>query len=85
MNATRRNDLNDWSGVEVYQDEHEQLWGVYVDDGRGGAAVQKLSQSGEWIEGAGEYSAGEIYDRKDGDTFGVNCDGEFVIDGGFWS
>lgn len=63
----------------IWETEYDE-WLVIVEDGNGFAAVQ--SDTGE----AGELNIelGEIYQKPDGSTFGVNTTEEFVVKNGEW-
>jgi hypothetical protein len=66
-------------GMTVIEDDGTE-WEIYTDDGAGHYAVER--DAGErWIAGefTGDESGGDLAQRDEGSTFGVNCQDEFIV------
>lgn len=66
-------------------DEYGHEWEIFADDGSNPRHLAIHRDAGEKYVAA-EFTVDheEIYPANEGDTFGVNCQEEYVVKGGQW-
>jgi hypothetical protein len=82
---------DDAGGAEYLRDEYGNLWHAVLDAMDGTLAVEEVT-SGERRDPCGqagvyEFSEGGtgcIWLKEDGQTYGVNCQDEYIARGGEW-
>lgn len=84
MNATL---IETADGMTVV-DEYGDTWDVFTGDGSGNYAIERDGgerwHAGTFIHGRGEFGPldsgeGTLYEFEEGQTFGVNCQDEFIV------
>lgn len=85
MSNEMRATLNDENRTVACEDG--SILQIYADAGNGYYAVQGDDLVGEFAlnHPIRNQTQGWFYERRDGDTFGVNCQEEFIVRDGGWT
>jgi hypothetical protein len=78
MSTARRDKLD-------FVDEYGTRWIYYTDDGNGNYAIQNEDDAKAAIASGNGDGTYHVTALRDGDTFGVNCTDEFIVECGQWT
>lgn len=87
MTTAKVTGWTDSRDAEWFEDEHRYEWAYYVDAADGTIAVNRADgrKAGIFTWDSESEDSGSIALCQDGDTYGVNCDGEFIVVDGEWT
>lgn len=85
---------DDAGGPGVLQDEHGWHWFPCGDDRQGRFMVERRNLDASGVQGEESCEAGyavwrldgsiDLYRCEEGDTFGINCQDEFIVENDEW-